>query len=100
MGVPSFFKWLAKRYPRTVQGAADKPTPHTEGEQSGPASASAAASAAGGMEKADDVPPPLGDNPIIDNLYLDMNGIIHPVSLPLFICFTASSGRGSHSVLS
>ena len=77
MGVPSFFKWLAKRYPRTVQGAADKPTPRTDGEQSGAASA---APAAAGTEKADDAPAPLGDNPIIDNLYLDMNGIIHPVS--------------------
>jgi 5'-3' exoribonuclease 2 len=53
MGVPAFFRWLTLRCPHVLQDAVE------------PAS----------FEEAI-------DNPEIDNLYLDMNGIIHPCTHP------------------
>ena len=55
MGVPAFYKWLSKRYPKIVvdvidDDSADLTTLNPNGE--------------------------------FDNLYLDMNGIIHPCSHP------------------
>jgi 5'-3' exoribonuclease 2 len=54
MGVPVFFKWLSTRNPKLVRDAIE----------------------------------PLGDesvmtgNPVIDNFYIDMNGLIHPSCNP------------------
>lgn len=86
MGVPSFFKWLAKRYPKTVQNAAerqaDEPEPVAKQADDAAAngSASSSTSSSGVVKDRSGVWQPVGDNPAIDNLYLDMNGIIHPVS--------------------
>lgn len=71
MGVPSFFKWVAKRYPKTVQEASEPTEEQTK--------ANAAAAAAASACNAEMPPSTVGNNPVIDNLYLDMNGIIHPV---------------------
>jgi hypothetical protein len=56
MGVPSFYRWLIERYPLTVEKLYDGCG--TEGQASH-----------------------AGAGPI-DNLYLDMNGIIHPCFHP------------------
>ena len=62
MGVPAFFKWLTVRYPQCVIDAlapADLEKLHQQFQQE--------------QVKA---------NPAVDNLYLDMNGIIHPCCHP------------------
>ena len=56
MGVPSFYRWLVERYPRTVE------------RLDGPCGAGGEYSHAGAGP--------------IDNLYLDLNGIIHPCFHP------------------
>lgn len=75
MGVPSFFKWVLKRYPKVVADAAEE-------KANGAATTSEPAAQAHppAVAPTGPIPPPLEDNPLIDNLYLDMNGIIHPVS--------------------
>uniref|UniRef100_A0A8R7Q2N1 Xrn1 N-terminal domain-containing protein n=1 Tax=Triticum urartu TaxID=4572 RepID=A0A8R7Q2N1_TRIUA len=55
MGVPSFYRWLVEKYPNIV-------APAVEEEEDCPAGAGAAV--------------------YFDNLYLDMNGIIHPCFHP------------------
>ncbi|KAM3138612.1 hypothetical protein pb186bvf_009364 [Paramecium bursaria] len=52
MGVPAFFRWLCSRNPKILLEA---------------------------LENGDDFE---NQNPLIDNLYLDMNGLIHPCSHP------------------
>ncbi|KAF8820042.1 hypothetical protein IE077_003648 [Cardiosporidium cionae] len=59
MGVPSFYRWLCQRYPLIVKDANDQ---DEEGE-------------AGTY-------PPIPKGEELDNLYLDMNGIIHPCTHP------------------
>lgn len=57
MGVPSFFKWLLEKYPKTVVYCKEAP------EVSRP----------GGLAQVDSsAPNPNGEE--FDNLYLDMNG--------------------------
>ena len=54
MGVPAFFRWVCARNPKVLQDAQENPESYFEASK----------------------------NPLIDNLYLDMNGIIHPCSHP------------------
>ena len=65
MGVPSFFRWLTKKYPKVVTDAVEPAPTVVDGV----------------------VVPITADSPnpnhlAVDNLYLDMNGIIHPCCHP------------------
>lgn len=67
MGVPTFFKWLSVKYPKILVDAKEPQTLQGDG-QFGPPDPS---------ELLDENP-----NGEFDNLYLDMNGIIHPCCHP------------------
>ncbi|CAI5759432.1 unnamed protein product [Candida verbasci] len=60
MGVPALFRWLSRKYPKIISPVIEE----DQYEIGGP--------------KYDDANP----NGEIDNLYLDMNGIVHPCSHP------------------
>lgn len=62
MGVPALFRWLSKKYPKIIS-----PVVEDEGD------------AQYGREPQYLDPNPNGE---LDNLYLDMNGIVHPCSHP------------------
>ena len=58
MGVPAFFKWLITRYPKVIIDAFLSKSDPNQIDLTG-------------------IDPALS-NPEIDNLYFDLNGIIHP----------------------
>ena len=84
MGVPAFFRWLTIRYPKVVVDALteyDIQMLHDEYmlNSAGADGKGTSAKKEGQKSLADRI---AASNPTIDNLYLDMNGIIHPCSHP------------------
>lgn len=94
MGVPAFFRWLTIRYPKVVIDAlseddiellemefkADKNEIDLDLEDE--ALRQAAAYAKNKKDKETIAKKIKENNPAVDNLYLDMNGIIHPCAHP------------------
>jgi 5'-3' exoribonuclease 2 len=69
MGVPAFYRWLSEKYPKVVQDILEERVPVVPGTPDTP------------MLPFDwSKPNPSGLE--CDNLYLDLNGIIHPCSHP------------------
>lgn len=70
MGVPALFRWLSKKYPKIISAVSEE---HAQKIQNADGSETVIPIDARG-------PNPNGEE--MDNLYLDMNGIVHPCSHP------------------
>lgn len=65
MGVPSYFRWLRDKYSKILYNVIEESWVEVDGVKIPP-----------------DASQPNPNNIEFDNLYLDMNGIIHPCSHP------------------
>jgi 5'-3' exoribonuclease 2 len=65
MGVPAFYRWLSEKYPKIVQDMLEKRSAVVEG-----------------VEIPLDLSAPNPNGMEYDNLYIDLNGLIHPCSHP------------------
>lgn len=66
MGVPALFRWLSAKYPKIVEKVIEAPSIDEEGNEV--------------LINLKDANP---NGTEFDNLYLDMNGIIHPCCHPM-----------------
>jgi len=79
MGVPSFYRWLSRKYPKIVLDVVEERPVQVDG---GAASSTTAAAADPSIHAPIDTSKPNPNGFEIDNLFLDMNGIIHPCCHP------------------